>query len=51
MISSKEKAGPKTGISTPAPAYCFMKAMPMPPGRKKNTESAPEARIWAISAA
>jgi hypothetical protein len=40
-----------TGISTPDCAYCFMKAIPMPPGRKKKTESAPDARICAISAA
>ncbi len=40
-----------TGSSTPTSAYCLMKEMPMPPGRKKNTESASEARIWAISAA
>ena len=51
MPWSKENAGPTSGMSTPACAYCLRNAIPMPPGRKKYTLSAPEARIWAISAA
>jgi hypothetical protein len=50
-VWSKLKAGPITGMSTPLSAYCFMNEMPMPPGRKKKTLSAPLARICAISAA
>ena len=33
--STSPKPGPVTGMFTPDWAYCFMKAMPMPPGRKK----------------
>ena len=33
----KEKPGPMIGMSTPDSAYCFMNAMPMPPGRKAKT--------------
>ena len=51
--SSKEKAGPNTGmvLFRPAWAYCLMKLIPMPPGRKKNTASGLAARSVAISAA
>ena len=42
---------PSPARPTPEPAYCLVKAMPMPPGRKKKMESAPEARTCAISAA
>ena len=46
-----ENAGPTTGSLIPDWENCFMKPIPIPPGRKKNTLSAPEALICAISAA
>ena len=47
----KEKPGPIIGRPVSELANCLTKEMPMPPGRKKKTLSAPEALIWAISAA
>ena len=47
----KEKPGPIIGMPVSDWANCLAKAMPMPPGWKKKTLSAPEALIWAISAA
>ncbi len=53
IVSSNEKAGPKSGICPVSPAwlYCLRKLMPMPPGRKKKTASGLASRRAAISAA